>query len=51
MRMGLLLVIALALLTACKTTSGDTKTKNFHITEIVLKTDFSELCVFFRLVV
>jgi len=43
--MGLLFVMALALLTACKTTSGDSKTKNFHITEIVLKADFTGLCL------
>ena len=44
MRMGLLLVIALALVSACTKTTGDTKTKNFHITEIVLKEDLAKGC-------
>lgn len=44
MRIGLMLVVAVALLSACTRTTGDTKIKNFHITEIVLKEDFAKGC-------
>ena len=41
MRIGIFFVVGLAFLTACKTTSGDTEIKNFHITEIVLLDKFN----------
>ena len=39
------MVICLLGLSSCQTGYGDTQTKKFHITEIVIKSDFARSCV------